>query len=38
MFTEVLDGRNSRLADGIQRALQRPPLDFSDYARAAASA
>jgi uncharacterized protein YbjT (DUF2867 family) len=38
LFTEVLDGRNSRLADGVQRALRRPPRDFSDYARAAASA
>jgi uncharacterized protein YbjT (DUF2867 family) len=33
LFTEVLDGRNSRLADGVQRALGRPPRDFSDYAR-----
>jgi uncharacterized protein YbjT (DUF2867 family) len=38
LFTEVLDGRNSRLADGVQRALGRPPRDFSEYARAAASA
>jgi uncharacterized protein YbjT (DUF2867 family) len=33
LFTEVLDGRNARLADGVQRALGRPPRDFSDYAR-----
>jgi uncharacterized protein YbjT (DUF2867 family) len=33
LFTEVLDGRNAHLADGVQRALGRPPRDFSDYAR-----
>ena len=33
LFTEVLDGRNARLTDGVQRALGRPPRDFSDYAR-----
>ena len=33
LFTTVLDGRNAQLADGIQRALGRPPKDFSDYAR-----
>lgn len=37
LFTEVLDGRNARLTDGAERALGRPPRDFSDYARAAAS-
>jgi uncharacterized protein YbjT (DUF2867 family) len=26
LFTEVLDGRNARLADGVQRALGRPPV------------
>lgn len=35
---EVLDGRNESLADGVQRALGRPPRDFADYARAAAAA
>lgn len=30
---EVLDGRNESLADGVQRALGRPPRDFSEYAR-----
>lgn len=34
---EVLDGRNQSLADGVQRALGRPPRDFHDYARAAAA-
>jgi uncharacterized protein YbjT (DUF2867 family) len=33
LFTVVLDGRNSRLAEGVQRALGRAPRDFSDYAR-----
>jgi len=37
LFGEVLDGRNARLADGVQRALGREPRDFSDYARAAAA-
>ena len=33
VFSEVLDGRNAHLADGVQRALGREPRDFSDYAR-----
>jgi uncharacterized protein YbjT (DUF2867 family) len=37
VFTEVLDGRNAHLGDGIQRALGRPPRDFADYARDAAA-
>lgn len=37
LFTTVLDGRNSWLTDGVQRALGRPPRDFRDYARAAAA-
>ena len=37
LFTEVLDGRNARLTDGVQRALGRPPRDFADYARDAAA-
>jgi hypothetical protein len=32
LFTEVLDGRNAKLADGVQRALGREPRDFRDYA------
>ncbi len=35
LFTEVLDGRNTHLADGVQRALGRPARDFRDYAHAA---
>jgi len=38
LFTEVLDGRNARLTDGVQRALGREPRDFSEYARTAAAA
>jgi uncharacterized protein YbjT (DUF2867 family) len=33
LFTTVLDGRNTPLADGVQRALGRVPRDFSDYVR-----
>ena len=32
-IAEVLDGRNSCLTDGVQRALGRSPRDFADYAR-----
>ena len=31
LFTTVLDGRNAYLTDGVQRALGRPPRDFSTY-------
>lgn len=34
LFTEVLDGRNESLTDGVQRALGRQPRDFADYVRA----
>lgn len=33
LFTEVLDGRNAYLANGVQQALGRASRDFSDYAR-----
>lgn len=36
LFGEVLDGRNSHLVDGVQRALGREPRDFRDFARDAA--
>lgn len=36
LFTEVLDGRNAYLADGVQEALGRPPRDFATYAAAVA--
>ena len=38
LFTTVLDGRNAHLTDGVQRALGREPRDFTDYARATATA
>ncbi|GGT21776.1 NAD(P)H-binding protein [Nonomuraea spiralis] len=34
LFTEVLDGRNAHLEDGVRQALGRPARDFTDYARA----
>lgn len=37
LFTEVLDGRNAHVTDGVQRALGRAPRDFADYARSAAA-
>ena len=37
LFSTVLDGRNAYLAEGVQRALGRPPRDFSDYAEATAA-
>jgi uncharacterized protein YbjT (DUF2867 family) len=33
LFTEVLDGRNAHLTDGVRRVLGREPRDFADYAR-----
>src|SRR5215207_619514 len=38
LFTEVLDGRNAHLTDGVRRALGREPKDFVEYARDAAAA
>jgi len=37
LFSEVLDGRNAQLANGVQEALGREPRDFRDFARAAAA-
>jgi len=37
LFTEVLDGRNAHLTDGVQRAIGRQPLDFTEYAMNAAA-
>src|SRR5215510_2010119 len=31
LFSEVLDGRNAHTADGVERALGRPPKDFAEY-------
>ena len=36
LFTEVLDGRNAYMGDGVERAIGRPPRDFAEYARTAA--
>lgn len=36
LFTQVLDGRNSAVADGVQRVLGRAPGDFGAYVRAVA--
>lgn len=33
LFTNVLDGRNAHLSNGVQDALGRAPRDFADYAR-----
>ncbi len=32
LFSEVLDGRNADLTDGVGRALGRRPRDFREYA------
>ncbi|MGH8387626.1 MAG: NAD(P)H-binding protein [Pseudomonas sp.] len=37
LFTTVLDGRNTAVADGVQRALGRPARDFTDYVRRTAA-
>jgi uncharacterized protein YbjT (DUF2867 family) len=37
LFTGVLDGRNSKVMQGVEEALGRPARDFADYARAAAA-
>lgn len=37
LFTEVLDGRNASVTDGITRALGRPARDFTDYVRETAA-
>jgi uncharacterized protein YbjT (DUF2867 family) len=38
LFSSVLDGRNAYLTDGIERALGRPPRDFTQFAMDAARA
>jgi uncharacterized protein YbjT (DUF2867 family) len=37
LFTTVLDGRNTPMTDGVQRALGRLPGDFSDYVKRTAA-
>ncbi|QGN48455.1 NmrA family transcriptional regulator [Micromonospora sp. WMMC415] len=36
LFTEVLDGRNAHVADGVEQVLGRPARDFAGYAAATA--
>ena len=37
LFSQLLDGHNSLLTDGVERALGRPARDFEDYVRDAAA-
>ncbi|MVV48543.1 NmrA family transcriptional regulator [Pseudomonas sp. PB120] len=37
LFTTVLDGRNTQVADGVERALGRPARDFAEYVRRTAA-
>lgn len=37
LFTDLLDGRNSRPADGVRQALGRAPRDFADYVKRTAA-
>jgi uncharacterized protein YbjT (DUF2867 family) len=37
LFSEVLDGRNASITDGVEQALGRPARDFADYARETAA-
>jgi uncharacterized protein YbjT (DUF2867 family) len=37
LFGTVLDGRNTPVADGVQRALDRAPRDFADYVQRTAA-
>jgi uncharacterized protein YbjT (DUF2867 family) len=38
LFGEILDGRNSQVADGVERALGRPARDFTAFVAAATAA
>lgn len=37
-FTQLLDGRNAHLSDGVRQVLGREPRDFREFAREAAAA
>ena len=37
LFGTLFDGRNTQVADGVQRALGRAPRDFADYAQRTAA-
>nr|SBO91743.1 Mlr3941 protein [Nonomuraea gerenzanensis] len=36
LFTDILDGRNASVTDGVRAALGRPARDFTDFARSSA--
>jgi hypothetical protein len=36
-FTQLLDGRNAYLSDGVRQVLGCEPRDFADFAREAAA-
>jgi uncharacterized protein YbjT (DUF2867 family) len=38
LFTDVLDGRNASVVDGVRRALGRAPRDFAAFVRETAAA
>ena len=38
LFTEILDGRNAHVTDGVEKALGRKATDFSEYIRKAIAA
>jgi uncharacterized protein YbjT (DUF2867 family) len=38
LLSEILDGRNTGVCDGVERALGRKPIDFADYVKKAAAA
>jgi hypothetical protein len=38
LFTEVLDGRNASVGDGVTRALRRVPHDFRQFVQDTAAA
>jgi uncharacterized protein YbjT (DUF2867 family) len=37
LFTTVLDGRNTAVTDGVQRALKQAPRDFAEYVKRTAA-
>jgi hypothetical protein len=37
LFTDILDGRNEDVTDGVERALGRPPRDLPEYVRETAA-
>ena len=37
LFSEVLDGRNAHVTNGIEQVLKRKPTDFSEYVKRTAA-